>query len=146
MKPVEFRNLYKDKSGLIYSDLIEQELEFNSTEDLILVVRDEFSRNFVESKFKFKNSKKNQLYTKSNFRRLESDVLISAEIINQKTNDRYELEVFFDSKVDLGTLKMSSENPIYEVFGSLIKQKSVLYTEVTINIDKPLKNKRKKAT
>ena len=131
MRKIHFKNLLNDsREDLIASDLIPQDLEFNSKDDLVLKIQNIYTGDFVLSRFLY-SKKDNELISESVLNLNQLDYEISATLINIKTNYLYPITVYFDSTLRWGTLRMKTESNM-NIWGCSIEENNSLYTKISI--------------
>ena len=131
MEKVYFKNLINDSEDVIASDLIPQDLDFNSKDDLILKIQNEFTGEFVESKFSYSNTDMNELISESSMIIHSFDYEISAKLINTSNNQYYPITVYFDHTLRWGTLRMITESNM-DIWGSICEDDGLVYAKLSI--------------
>ncbi len=132
MNSVYIKNIFNDASeDLIASDLIPQDLIFESKHDLVLKIKDQITGNTVISKFR--EIKSNQLYTISKLE-IKNDYYLTAELINIKNGSTYPITIYDDNLLALGTLRMECEDSNLNVHGWYGEENGYLKTRLFISL------------
>jgi hypothetical protein len=133
MNSVYIKNLFNDASeDLIASDLIPQDLIYESKHDLFLKIKDQITGNTVISKFR--EIKSDKLYTVSNLK-IKNDYFLTAELINIKNGNTYPITIYDENLMALGTFKMECEDSNLKVKGWYGEENGYLKTRLFISLE-----------
>ncbi len=131
MNSVYLKNLFNDVSeDLIASDLISQDLNFESKNDLVLKIKDHITGNSIQSKFR--DLKSVGFYTRSKLK-VKNDYYLTAELINGKTGIIYPFTIYDQNLLGMGSIRMESENSNLIIMGSYGEENGYIITRLFIH-------------
>jgi hypothetical protein len=132
MNSVYIKNIFNDASeDLIASDLIPQDLIFESKHDLVFKIKDQITGNTVISKFR--EIKSDKLYTVSNLK-IKNDYYLTSELINIKTGNTYPITIYDENLLAVGTFRMDCVDSNLKVQGWYGEENGYLKTRLLISL------------